>query len=888
MAAAKQTKKKSPARKPQAKRAPAKQTAKGSMRPEVASLLIIAAGILLGIFLYIPSGIVGGFLRDLLLGLWGLPVFLLPILVLANGIHLAVGKNYPAYQKTYVVLFLALFLLSGLIHILSGTALSNPFMLASLSTYYMDGTVGLGGGLFGGVLADTLRAMVGTAATVTILLVLLAVIVMILTKWSPVKALLRAILSGYARAKAAKASYQEEVAQYAAAQPQPAPAPRQRKRRMPNFSEEDVVREPADKPDNDNKQKDEETYLPPSLRNISIEGEPDAGAPAQAATAEDNMTLIDNIDEILEHALPTSKPTLAFTPDDGIAPTLEDMTQASHAAADDLPWDPDLAAADAEEDAAATAVAEEAPEEAVSEEAVPDEIPAGDVGTAEALDTGEESLAETDGSEFAPVYERIPYTFPPLDLLDDADSGMGSEESRNEIKETAQKLVSTLKSFNVDVKLLNVSKGPTVTRYELLPGEGVKVSKIVNLSDDIALRLAATGVRIEAPIPNKEAIGIEIPNRSVDMVHLKEVLDSDEFRNAQTRLAFGVGKDIAGKNVVFDIGKMPHVLIAGATGSGKSVCINTLITSLIYKSDPNDVKLLMVDPKVVELGMYNGIPHLLIPVVTDPKRASGALYWAVQEMVRRYNLFADSGVRDIKGYNQMVKDDGREDTMPHIVIIIDELSDLMMVAPNEVEDSICRLAQMARAAGMHLVIATQRPSVDVITGIIKANIPSRIAFAVSSQVDSRTILDQAGAEKLLGRGDMLFYPVGAAKPIRLQGAFVSDKEVDRVVHFIKDQATVRYDDNILETIENGKAIPIKDEADAGDNDELLPRAIEIAMDAGKVSASYLQRRLKVGFSRAARIVDQMEERGIIGPQDGSKPRELLITKEEYFEMTMRS
>ncbi|MBQ9915420.1 MAG: DNA translocase FtsK, partial [Clostridia bacterium] len=356
-----------------------------------------------------------------------------------------------------------------------------------------------------------------------------------------------------------------------------------------------------------------------------------------------------------------------------------------------------------------------------------------------------------------------------------------------------------------------------------------------------------------------------------------------------SKLAFALGKDIAGNNVVVDLGKMPHLLIAGATGSGKSVCINTLITSIIYKADPNEVKLLMVDPKVVELNVYNGIPHLMIPVVTDPRRASGALYWAVQEMTRRYAMFAEANVRDIKGYNEMIKEEGGENTMPHIVIIIDELADLMMVAPGEVEDSICRLAQMARAAGMHLVIATQRPSVDVITGIIKANIPSRIAFAVSSQVDSRTILDAAGADKLLGRGDMLFAPVGSSKPTRLQGAFISDKEVERVVEFIKKGSTARYDEDIMEKIENGKTVNVSgNDDDPGDSDELLPRAIEIAVDTGKISASYLQRRLKIGFSRAARIVDQMEERGWIGPPDGSKPREVPLSKEDYLEMSVNS
>lgn len=870
-ASAKQTKpkKKASAKKPAGKaKQPAKQA--DGLGRELTAFLLIVGGILLGIFLYIPSGVVGGFVKNLFLGLWGIPVFLLPLLVIANGIHLAVNKGYFENLNKYIVLLISLFLLSGLIHMISGDAMSSPLLLSSMQTYFLDGASGIGGGLFGGLLADTLRSLIGTPATVVVLLALLIVAVMILTKWSPVKALLRTLLQNYARAKAAKERYQEEAQQIMEEAYVPAPPveePR-RRRRMQVFDDEDVVRTPQP----EEAETEEEPYLPPSLRNVELE----EGEPFAAVSAEEE----DNIDEILKNAIPDTPPTFAFAEPEPSADALEEDIPAYRHTEDGVPpWDEPIEKAEAED-------AEEPHGAASADEGEGD----GREVEKELAEAGMESLAEVEEEDFAPVYERIPYEFPPIDLLDSVDAGLNSEASRIELKETAQKLVSTLKSFHVDAKLLNVSKGPAVTRYELLPGEGVKVSKIVNLADDIALRLAATGVRIEAPIPNKEAIGIEIPNKAVDMVHLREVLDSEEFRTAKTRLAFAVGKDIAGKNVIFDIGKMPHVLIAGATGSGKSVCINTLITSLIYKSDPNDVKMLMIDPKVVELGIYNGIPHLLIPVVTDPKRASGALFWAVQEMTRRYKLFAEDEirVRDIKGYNEWIKEQGREDTMPHIVIIIDELADLMMVAPNEVEDSICRLAQLARAAGMHLVIATQRPSVDVITGIIKANIPSRIAFAVSSQVDSRTILDQAGAEKLLGRGDMLFYPTGMPKPIRLQGAFVTDKEVDRIVNFIKGQSTAKYDDDIMDTIENGKAIPINDAPDAGDNDELLPKAIEIAMDAGKVSASYLQRRLKVGFSRAARIVDQMEERGIIGPPDGSKPRELLITKEEYYQMTMRS
>ncbi|WP_040306367.1 FtsK/SpoIIIE family DNA translocase [Caloramator australicus] len=471
---------------------------------------------------------------------------------------------------------------------------------------------------------------------------------------------------------------------------------------------------------------------------------------------------------------------------------------------------------------------------------------------------------------------NIKYTFPPIELLNENRTKINGNDKK-ELLMSARSLEETLASFGIDAKVTQVTKGPSVTRYELHPGVGVKVSKIVNLSDDIALNLAAPSVRIEAPIPGKSAIGIEVPNKEVTPVYLREVIESDEFQQFNSSLAFALGKDISGRCIVADIAKMPHLLIAGATGSGKSVCINTLITSLIYKSSPNDVKMLLIDPKVVELSVYNGIPHLIIPVVTEPRKAASALEWAVSEMTSRYKLFADNNVRNIESYNKLMEDVSPENKLPKIVIIIDELADLMMVAPNEVEDSITRLAQMARAAGIHLVIATQRPSVDVITGVIKANIPSRISFAVSSQIDSRTILDMAGAEKLLGRGDMLFLPIGENKPIRIQGAFISEKEVENIVEYLKKTFNTEYDMDIMEKIKEGKEIA----NNYDDNDELLPQAIELAIDLGQISASMLQRRFRIGFNRAARLIDEMEKRGIIGPQDGSKPRQVLIDKNNY-------
>ena len=502
------------------------------------------------------------------------------------------------------------------------------------------------------------------------------------------------------------------------------------------------------------------------------------------------------------------------------------------------------------------------------------------------VETKEEKVKEVLNLEHTLVVEEDNYEFPPIELLSEG-TPKGIKGGKKAVTDTATKLQKTLYSFGVSAKVENVSIGPAITRYELKPAEGVRVSKIANLADDIALNLAAESIRIEAPIPGKQAVGIEVPNKENEIVHFRDIIDTDKFRESKSKLSFALGKDVAGQEIITDIAKMPHVMIAGATGSGKSVCINTLIASIIYKAKPSEVKLVMIDPKIVELSVYNGIPHLLIPVVTDPKKAAGALAWAVQEMENRYATFAQKGVRDLKGYNEAAEKEkiGR---LPHIVIIIDELADLMMVAKNDVEDAICRLAQKARAAGMHLVIATQRPSVDVITGLIKANIPSRIAFAVSSQVDSRTILDMVGAEKLLGKGDMLFYPAGAPKPTRVQGAFVSDSEVEKIVDFVKANGEVKYNEAILESIENANKTDreMAEEELDDDTDPFLMDAIDVVVEPGQASTSFIQRRFKVGYARAGRIIDQMEERGIISGYQGSKPREVLMTKDRWEELKM--
>ncbi|MBQ7355416.1 MAG: DNA translocase FtsK [Clostridia bacterium] len=515
------------------------------------------------------------------------------------------------------------------------------------------------------------------------------------------------------------------------------------------------------------------------------------------------------------------------------------------------------------------------------------------------LDTTREPVAEDTLPDYAVEEAKPIYRFPPITLLSQ-NVNARAEDSSEELRRNAEKLVSVLKSFRVPTEVVNVSHGPTITRYELAPKEGVRVRAIANLVDDIALNLETSGVRIEAPIPGKAAVGIEVPNKSAATVYLRELLENPSFENSKSKVTCALGMDVAGAPVYLDIAKMPHLLIAGATGMGKSVCINSLIVSLLYKASPDEVKLILIDPKKVELNVYNKLPHLLVPVVNLPKKAAGSLSWAVGEMERRFELIEEVGVRDIKGYNQITANDPQKEFLPHIIIIIDELADLMMTAPDDVEESICRLAQKARAAGMHLIIGTQRPSVDVITGLIKANIPSRIAFTVASNVDSRTIIDVAGAEKLIGRGDMLYAPVGAMKPIRVQGSFVSDKEVEAVCDFIRAQAgDGEYSSAIMEEIDknaeqcgqkkkSGSADLSAGGEDDGDIDPKFNDAVEVALEMGKISTSLLQRRLNLGYGRAAKIIDRMQACGIVSEPDGQKPRTVLISRSDWNEIKMRS
>ncbi len=523
----------------------------------------------------------------------------------------------------------------------------------------------------------------------------------------------------------------------------------------------------------------------------------------------------------------------------------------------------------------------------------------GKVEPVEEVKPVEEEVEEDDDDEEFVVPEiketEIKYELPPIDCLD-LPKNKGGFDDTKDMQEKAQKIVETLNSFGVGTKIVDICKSPSVTRFELQPNPGVKISKITALADDIAMNLAASGVRIEAPIPNKNAVGIEVPNSEKTMVSLREIVDSTEYKNAKSKLTVALGRDIQGSPTCADLAKMPHLLVAGTTGSGKSVCLNAMIVSLLYNATPDEVKLIMIDPKKVEFTVYRSIPHLLVPVVSNPRKAAGALSWAVAEMDKRYALFAEKGVRNLAGYNAYAVSENLP-KMPQIVIIIDELSDLMMAASNEVEDSICRLAQKARAAGMHLIVATQRPSVDVITGLIKANIPSRIAFAVKSQIDSRTIIDTQGAEKLLGNGDMLYCPVGLSKPVRVQGSYLSDEEIERVISHVTSQGEVKYDESVIEEIERNATkddkkksadISIDSTGQGEDGDEMIPKAIEVVLEQGMASTTLLQRKLKLGYARAARIIDELSEKGIVGPYEGSKPRKVLITKEQWYEMQARS
>ncbi len=745
---------------------------------EVVSLVIVAVAILLGLSMFTTTiGPLGDFIKNLFLGLFGAPGYLLCFILLGCGLQFIIKHDATKIKGKYVMLTMLMIFISAFWSVVKNID----------GNFWELGKEGAGGGLIGGLISTPIVSLCSFWGSIIVFVTLILILVILIFEISVTKV--------------AKAVYTNIAEKF--------------------YEDADVYEE------------DEDDVAVPSSIPAEIKRE---YKEIKREHKEIEKKIFDFEKEFSENYSQPQKAEEAY-----------EIVQATQK--------PDT--------------------EAINE--------AIDVAADTSLLPKSKKKEQTEAVEIEVKNEAVDYTFPDLSLLREGEKP--SAMAQEALERTAKRLIDTLKSFGVDAKIIDYSRGPTITRYELQPSACVKISKITNLADDIALNLAAVGVRIE-PIAGKSAIGVEVPNELQSAVYIREVLGTPEFASFGSKLGFALGKDIAGRPIVGDIARMPHLLIAGSTGSGKSVCINTLITSILYKATPNEVKLVMIDPKVVELGVYNGIPHLLIPVVTDPRKAAGALQWAVNEMTNRYKLFADTNVRDLKGYNVWAKENEKEE-LPQIVIIIDELADLMMVAPHDVEDSICRLAQMARAAGMHLVIATQRPSVDVITGIIKANIPSRIAFAVSSYVDSKTILDMGGAEKLLGRGDMLYSPIGSSKPLRVQGAFVTDKEVESIVKFVKGQNEAEYNQDVIEQIENAGETPkAKDERGGGDADELLPQAVEMAIDNGGASVAMYQRRLKVGYQRAARLIDQMEARGIIGPFDGTKAREVLITKAQWYEMFM--
>ncbi|MDD7713691.1 MAG: DNA translocase FtsK [Lachnobacterium sp.] len=821
-----------------------------AFRTEVILWVIVAIALLLFVSNLGFGGIVGQAVSGVLFGVFGLIAYVLPILILVVSFFAVSNKgNFHASVKiaagVVFVAFFCLFLsLAG-----SGREYYEP-----MKAYTYSATERAGGGIVGGALAYVMVKAFGVIGSYIIDFIVLIICLVLITERSALKGMQKGGQKVYESAKESNERY-KEYREYKNEE--------RRKRRM----DHKVSGVSIDTKISDQK----ESGVGTSDEIGELHANPNVDLPD--ISQESKVRLSSGEDTLFEPQKASVQPLISG-----------EITASEPVISGDYMHENPVAEPESADPKPGKQTSEEVP--TVAEHTKRKARPSEEEIQKEIADVVQEMAP-------AAAQPEKKYVFPPVDLLK-AGSGKKSANTESQLRETANKLQQTLKTFGVNVTVTNISCGPAVTRYEIQPEMGVKVSKIVGLADDIKLNLAVADIRIEAPIPGKAAVGIEVPNKENVMVAFRDLIESKEFKESKSKISFAVGKDIAGKTKVTDIAKMPHLLIAGATGSGKSVCINTIIMSILYKADPSEVKLLMIDPKVVELSVYNGIPHLMIPVVTDPKKASGALHWAVAEMTDRYEKFAQANVREINGYNAKVDSievpEGQErpQKMPQIVIIVDELADLMMVASNDVEEAICRLAQLARAAGIHLVIATQRPSVNVITGLIKANMPSRIAFAVTSGVDSRTILDMNGAEKLLGKGDMLFNPQGAPKPIRVQGAFVSDEEVSEVVEYIKEHnGDAQYNDSVQQKMEslqssgsNSVSISDSDAADDG-RDAYFVDAARIIVDKEKASIGMLQRYLKVGFNRAARIMDQLEEAGIVGPEEGTKPRTVLMNKEQF-------
>lgn len=818
------------------------------VRDEIVLIAVLAGSVFLFLCNFGIMGVIGQTISHILFGLFGFMAYVVPVLLfLAMAFRLANRGQSIATIK--LVAGSILFFLIGIVLDMAGGASLSMESYQAWMLYQRSVESKGGGGVICGTLAYLLNHFLDRTGTILVVIVLALICIVIITE----KSLLRGVRNGsrrvYESAALENGRRRERAEKRRIEESQKR---EEEKRRLEQEEQEKILR--MDK------------KVTGVMMNPTIEKDKKEATPAKR----------DDIHEIMldEEATPDGTSTAVEVEKIRIHTSsgLGDISELH------MP----------EEEATVHTEPEIHQEIAIHKEGIPEKTEREKPPVRQTSEPEREAKSQ---GTLAPTVPKAPgkpkkYIFPSINLLKKNENKNGGD-SASQLRETAIRLQETLKTFGVKVTVTDISQGPAVTRYELQPEVGVKVSKIVGLADDIKLNLAATDIRIEAPIPGKAAVGIEVPNKENSMVSLRELLESKEFKNFPSNLAFAVGKDIAGKTVVTDIAKMPHMLIAGATGSGKSVCINTLIMSILYKASPEDVKLIMVDPKVVELSVYNGIPHLLIPVVTDPKKAAAALHWGVAEMTDRYKKFADYNVRDLKGFNKLVEskkgDPDMPPKMPQIVIIVDELADLMMVAPGEVEESICRLAQLARAAGIHLVIATQRPSVDVITGLIKANMPSRVAFAVSSGVDSRTILDMNGAEKLLGKGDMLFYPQGYPKPARIQGAFVSDGEVADVVDFLKNQAIGNtYGEDIEEQIQNiGAGVGGAGAGSVSERDDYFVEAGRFIIDKDKASIGLLQRAFKIGFNRAARIMDQLYEAGVVGEEEGTKPRKILMSMEEF-------
>ncbi len=804
---------------------------KTASKIDVTIIALIVLSILVAVLIYTKSGVIGLKLNEILGGMFGIMQYVLPIGIFFVAIKLACEENEEVTSKLiqYIIAVVSISVVLSVLQISSGELSYSKDLSEIVKDAYFLGSQSKGGGAIGAVGAVPLEKLLGEVGSV-IFCIGVAGILIVFTFGINLSEMINMFVDRLLERKQERLEQKEELRQ-----------------RVVKERERGQEQEQRETPRQRRKRVKAENRIMAEIADIDIEEKPPMEEQIQINFG---GRIVDNAEE---------KPGIKKYDHSGddLEPLTKETKMQNMKNMNSNNPEPDVIDANLFKD--------------VEEEK-------------------EDKKKAVLQLEHAVIVEDEHYEYPPIEILSKP-AKKALKGGAKALTDTATKLQKTLHSFGVSAKVENVSVGPAITRYELKPAEGVRVSKIANLADDIALNLAAETIRIEAPIPGKQAVGIEVPNKEKEAVHLREVLDSSEFEDSKSKLTIALGKDVAGNVQLADIAKMPHVLIAGSTGSGKSVCINTIITSIIYHSKPSEVKFVMVDPKVVELSVYNGIPHLLIPVVTDPRKAAGALAWAVQEMDDRYNKFATKGVRDLKGYNKAIEQDNEAGKLPQIVIIVDELADLMMVAKNDVEDAICRLAQKARAAGMHLVIATQRPSVDVITGLIKANVPSRIAFAVSSQVDSRTILDSVGAEKLLGKGDMLFFPSGAPKPSRVQGAFVSDDEVEKIVDFIKSNCTANYSEDILESIESGnktdkEIAQSNDEED--DTDPFLMEAIQTVVETGQASTSFIQRRFKVGYARAGRIIDQMEERGVISGYQGSKPREVLMTPDRLNELKMGS